>query len=79
MTTTIEHRRDFIVFLNRIALDRAVSNEEWQNIVVKHYFDERLEEIRRQFVRLWIESSNHNIWTEEEKNKLFTWVNYLQS
>ena len=79
MTINNEQRKDFIAFLNRITLDQDISNEEWQNIVVTHYFDKNLEEVRCQFVRLWIESSNPNIWTERNKNKLLLWVNDLQN
>ncbi len=53
-------RLTFADFLDRLALDQT-STEEWQTLVVGHYGDEALEEVRRRCVRLTIELTE-GIW-----------------
>jgi hypothetical protein len=69
-------REIFANFLTHLALGE-VTPEEWQDLVVNHYFDERLEEIRRQFVSLAIQSPKVHSWSEQEKIQVHTWVNEL--
>jgi hypothetical protein len=66
----------FADFLNRL-VSGDTKHEEWQNIVINHYIDENLEEIRRQLVRLAIASPNPHNWAEQEKAQILTWRNEL--
>lgn len=68
----------FADFLERLALGN-VNSEEWQTLVVNHYFDDLLEEIRSQLVRLTIQFPETNIWSGQEKTQLLIWANKLRS
>jgi hypothetical protein len=74
----LSQREIFADFLAHLALGE-VTPEKWQDLVVNHYFDERLEEIRRQFVRLAIQSPKVHSWSEQEKIHVRTWVTELLS
>jgi hypothetical protein len=74
----LSQREIFANFLAHLALGE-VTPEEWQDLVVNHYFDERLEEIRRQFVRLAIQSPKVHSWSEQEKIQVRIWVTELLS
>ncbi len=52
---------------------------QWQDLVINHYFDERLEEIRRQLVILTIQSPKVHSWSEQEKIQVRAWVTELLS
>jgi hypothetical protein len=59
-------RLTFAHFLDRLALGQA-SAEEWQSLVVEHYRDEVLEDVRRRCVRLAIGSSTWGDWSASER------------
>jgi hypothetical protein len=66
----------FADFLNRL-VSGDTNPEEWQTLVVGHFVDDRLEEIRRQLVRLSIASPNPDILSEQEKAQIMIWSNEL--
>lgn len=74
----LNQRQVFAEFLERLACG-DVNSEEWQTLVVNHYFDEVLEEIRRQLVSLTILFPETYVWSEKEKTQLLTWVTELRS
>jgi hypothetical protein len=66
----------FADFLNRL-VSGDTKPEEWQNLVINHYIDDKLEEIRRQLVRLAISSPDRHNWEEQDKAQILTWRNEL--
>ncbi|AFY41596.1 hypothetical protein [Nostoc sp. PCC 7107] len=56
-----------------------MDSEKWQTLVVKHYFDEVVEAMRRQLIRFTIQSPEPHIWSEKEKTQLLTWMTELRS
>jgi hypothetical protein len=74
----LNQRRAFADFLDRLALGES-DPAEWQTFAVNHYFDEFLEEIRVQCVRMSILVQNRTSWSEEEKTQLRVWARDLRS
>ena len=78
--TDQEKRRIFIDYLHKLIKGDGYS-EEWRNIIIEHYSDEQLEEIRRNIVRLRIKAGDPEIFpvTEEQRERLRNWIEELQS
>jgi hypothetical protein len=74
----LSQREIFADFLAHLALGEVIP-EEWQDLVVNHYLDERLEEIRRQLVILAIQSPEVHSWSGQEKIQVQAWVTELLS
>jgi hypothetical protein len=65
----IDHdaRLAFASLLDRLAHGQA-TREEWQALVVGHYGDEGLEDVRRRCVRLAINSTTWDDWSATERD-----------
>ena len=68
-------RPAFAEFLDELASgDR--DPEKWRNLVITHYFDERLEEIRREVVRMAVSETfdlgQLKIWADELRASIST-------
>jgi hypothetical protein len=74
----LSQRGIFADFLAHLALGEVMP-EEWQDLVVNHYCDERLEEIRRQLVILAIQSPEVHSWSEQEEIQVRAWITELLS
>ena len=74
----LDRRRAFADFLDDLALGNFDTGQ-WQTYAVAHYFDELLEETRRQCVRLSIQVQNRSSWSEAEKAQLSAWARELRS
>lgn len=61
------HER-FLVFLERFAKGEA-ARELWEALVVAHYEDPKLEEVRQACVRLRMQNEAMN-WSMEERDQL---------
>jgi len=72
-------RLKFADFLDRLANDNRVSTIEWQRLVVAHYPDEFLEEIRRCTVRLMQDRLPYHSNTEPAREALRCWAMALRS
>ncbi|MBI1325071.1 hypothetical protein GC170_18050 [bacterium] len=62
----VDPRLKFADFLVRLAAD-DVCSEEWQALVVAHYGDEVLENVRRRCVQLAIGASTWGDWSVSER------------
>lgn len=74
-----EYRRlAFAEFLDRLALDTE-GPDEWFDLVVTHYLDEGLEEVRRSLVRLAIERDpkGNPTWLDSDREQIRTWSRQL--
>jgi hypothetical protein len=67
----------FADFLRRLAAGQA-NAIEWNRFVVTHYFDDRLEEIRRSLVRLSIGRAGGAQWSDSEFAALQHWSRELR-
>lgn len=65
----LNQRQVFDDFLDRLISDKT-NPDEWQTLLANHYSNEVLEEIRRQLVRLSIQSPNSLNWLEEKTQLL---------
>lgn len=74
----LNQRQVFAEFLERLALGE-VKSEDWQTLVVNHYFDDVIEKIRLQLVRFTIQSPEPHNLSEEERTQLMIWINELGS
>jgi len=74
-------RRVFAEYLNKLidGADGHGYSENWCNVIINHYPDEELEEIRRNVVRMRIKAGDPEIFpvTEEEREQLRNWVKEL--
>ncbi len=72
------NRLEFAEFLERLAGD-VEGPDEWYNLVVNHYFDEELEEIRRRLVRLMIERDPKGspVWQDSDREQIRAWARQL--
>ena len=62
------YRAEFAEFLDQLRVG-PVHHEIWQRYIVTHYHDDRLEEIRRQCVRLAISQDDFSV-NESARNEL---------
>ena len=60
-----ELRRTFRKFLDRLVLGEDCP-DEWQELVIIHYHDELLEDVRRECVRIMIHHGSLNSTAKEE-------------
>lgn len=76
---TEAHRQAFADFLDRIARG-GDGRDEWCRLVVAHYFDEQLEEIRCRLARLSIERDpgGSPAWQDSDREQLRTWAGLLR-
>lgn len=72
-------RLKFADFLERLADDNHVSTIEWQRLVVAHYPDEFLEEIRRCTVRLMQDQLPYQSNTDPAREALRCWAIAIRS
>jgi len=72
-----EHRRLFAAFLERFASGQA-DPEQWYRLVVNHYLDETLEEVRRDVVRLRMQNEAMH-WSPEEIRQIQAWLRDLRA
>jgi hypothetical protein len=72
-------RKIFVDYLHKLIEGDGYS-EDWRRIIIEHYPDRRLEEIRRNIVRLRIKAGDPEIFpvTEEDREKLRNWAKELQ-
>lgn len=76
---TATQRLTFADFLDRLANHSSVSTNEWQRLVVTHYPDDFLEEIRRCTVRLMQDRLPYHSNTEPAREALRCWAMALRS
>lgn len=71
-------RLEFAEFLDRLAGD-AEGPDETFDLLVNHYRDEDLEEIRRRVVRLAIERDPKGspVWNDSDREQLRKWARQL--
>ena len=64
-----EERRVFVDYLNKLVAgaDEPGYSEDWRRIVINHYPDEQLEEIRRNIVRLRIQAGDPPVFPVTEE------------
>lgn len=77
-TETITYRNEFASFLDRLASGDS-SDSDWQQNAVAHYPDEFLEEIRRNVVRLYLNSLPVEPDTDSAKQLLNCWALTIRS
>ncbi len=72
-------RLAFADFLNRLAGD-VEGPKEWFHLVVTHYHDEAIEEIRRRLVRLAIERDpgGSPMWLDSDREQILFWSGQLR-
>lgn len=73
-------RLEFANLLDELAQDRK-SPDEWSRLVVAHYPDEVLEEIRRLLVRLSLkrDTSDGPAWSDEDREQFHRWADRLRN
>jgi len=72
-----EHRQRLAAFLERLGTGE-VDAEQWQRLIVNHYFDETLERVRREVARLRIQNEAMR-WSPEEKGRIDAWVREIRA
>lgn len=77
-----EKRRIFIDYLYKLIEGESFNgySDKWRNIIIEHYQDEKLEEIRRNIVRMRIKAGDPKIFptTEEQIEQLKEFAQELQ-
>ena len=71
-------RHAFAEFLDRLAAGTCDQND-WDEYVVNHYYDETLERRRRDCARLAIESGEPFPRTDEHRTQLRVWAEELRA
>jgi hypothetical protein len=73
-----DQRLTFADFLDRLARD-VEGPDEWFDLVVTHYHDEGLKEMRRRLVRLAIERDPRGspVWLESDREQIRGWAGQL--
>ncbi len=73
-----EKRKIFTEYLD-LLLKGKCGDAEWQFYVIEHYLDEKLEEIRREVVRLRIVADDSRAFpsTNADKAKIKEWIEEL--
>lgn len=75
-------RRIFIDYLYKLIEGENFNgySDEWRNMIIEHYQDEKLEEIRRNIVRMRIKAGDPKIFstTEEQIEQLKEFAQELQ-
>lgn len=71
-------RMIFIAFLKRLA-DGSTARDDWGQLVIAHYADEHLEQIRRQLVQLAIkrELLEEPSWSSSDRAQFRAWSEQL--
>jgi hypothetical protein len=71
-------RLAFAEFLEQLACDTA-SSKDWYDLVITHYRDEGLEEVRVRLVRLMIERdpSGRPAWIDSDREQFRRWAREL--
>jgi hypothetical protein len=72
-----EQRERFAAFLERFALGE-VEREGWEQLVVNHYIDQKLERVRRECVRIRMRNEKMR-WSPEERSRIEGWIRELRS